>query len=286
MSTGITTNPQQTTQNLPAHLQREAGDKPMGLQLLNQYIIPPRLKIVQPQSKPELKSQFAEGSVICMPAKMPVVERVYDEATKRFAENSNPFTFTPLFFFPEYFCFNPIQLGNLPAIRDRSTDNRSEVARKAKRKEWREEPCPEDAKFNIRYCEALTFIVHITDVEALWGIPVTMSFMRGEYGTGQRFITDIGLRKADLFGNVFQAVTGHRIKDQFNWYGYNISSPAPGTQSQWVEDAGLFAFYKEEHIKFAEAYAANLLRSDVDDDDVRPQGDTVVDATAATSGQF
>lgn len=271
------------SENLPAHLQLQPGEESMGLKLLNQYRIPPRLKIVQGQSKPELKQEFPEGSVICMPQKLPVAAMVFDEATKRFAPNSVPFTFTPLFFFVEYFCFNPIKLSHLTAIRDRSIDPKSAVARAAKKKETREQVCPDDkeGKEMMRFREALTFCIHITDVEALWGVPVTMSFMGGEYGTGQRFIGDIGLRHNPyIFGNVFQAFTALRNKDNNWWYGYNTTAPAPGTVSQWVEDADVFNWYKEEHLTLQQAYDDNMLMTDIDDDDLRPQGANVVDANS------
>lgn len=277
------------SENLPAHLQRNVGDKPQGLSLLNQYVIPPRLKIVQGQSKPELKKEFPEGSVIVMPDKKMVAERIYDPATKRFADGCIPFHFTPLFFFPEYFCFNPIKLSHLPAIRERSTDGKSHIAKMSKRKETREQICPDDAdgKELMRFRESLTFVVHIIDVEHLWGIPVTMSFMGGEFRTGQKFASDISQRATDLFGNVFQASTGLRTMDQFNWYGYNVGNPALGTVSQWVEDVDLYKFYKEKHEMLADAYASNLLMSDIDDED-RPRGDNVIDAQVAakSKGEF
>lgn len=270
MSNAIVTTQEQKP--LPQHLIKAAGEKPLGLDIVRQYVRPPRLKIVQPQSEAELKKEFPEGSVIMQPGKILVAEMPYDEATRRHGDAGMPFNFVPLFFYPEYFVFNPINLKQLATIRDRSTDPKSEIAGRARNPNMREMPCPEDAKEVVRFVEVLTYIVHVTTVELLWGIPVSMTFMRGEHKTGTKFSGDIMLRKADIFANVFQANTAHRVKDRFNWYGYNINAPLQG--SQWVENPEEFEFYKSLYQDLAAAHAANLLQTDFDDDEGR-----VVDST-------
>lgn len=285
MSTGLS-KPQSNLpaiahqQDMPAHLIKAVGEKPLGLDIVRQYVRPPRAKIVQPQSGAELRKEFAEGTVILQPGNVIISSMPFDNATKRHLEESLPFTFVPLFFYPEYFIFNPIEVPSLPTIRDRTTDPKHEIAVRARNKATWEAPCPEDTtnKFVIRFVEVLTYMVHITSVsepaaiDALWGKPLSMTFMRGEHKTGTKFSGDIMLRKADIFANVFQANTAHRIRDRFNWYGYNITAPMQG--SQWVESAEEFAYYKSLYEDLQGAYEQGLLLSDVGD------GEDIIDTTA------
>lgn len=269
MSNNLTQSAQQQggiAQQLPAHLIKAAGERPMGLDIVRTYVRPPRAKIVQPQSGAELRKEFPEGSVIMQPGNVMIAPMTFDEATKRYGDSSAPFTFVPLFFYPEYFVFNPINLTQLPTIRDRSTDPKSDIAVRARAKATWEAPCPEDTtgKEKIRFTEVLTYIIHVTSVPELWGKPLSMTFMRGEHKTGVKFSGDIMLRKADLFANVFQANTSQRIKDRFNWYGYNITAPMQG--SQWVESAEEFEFYKNLYQDFAAAHRDGLLVTEVDED--------------------
>lgn len=284
MSTQLTPASQQTgiantQQPMPAHLIKAVGEKPLGLDIVRQYVRPPRAKIVQPQSGAELRQAFPDGTVIMQPGNVLISEMPFDAVTRRHLTESLPFTFVPLFFYPEYFIFNPIAITSLPTIRERSTDPKSEIAARARNKNLWTMPCPEDTtgKEVCRFVEVLTYVVHISSVsepaliDALWGKPLTMTFARGEHKTGTKFSGDIMLRKADIFANVFQANTAQRVKDRFQWFGYNITAPMQG--SQWVESAEEFAYYKGLFEDLASAHAQGLLLSEQDDDD------NVIDAT-------
>lgn len=274
------------SQELPAHLIKAAGEKPLGLDIVRQYVRPPRAKIVQPQSGAELRQAFPEGTVIMQPGNVLIAPMPFDEVTKRHLNAGLSFTFVPLFFYPEYFIFNPIEVPTLATIRDRTTDPKSEIAQRARNKNLWEAPCPEDTsgKHKIRYVEVLTYMIHVTsvsqpaEIETLWGKPISLTFMRGEHKTGTKLSGDIMLRKADIFANVFQANTAHRVKDRFNWYGYNITAPMQG--SQWVESAEEFAWYKSMYEDLAHAYSQGLLLSEQDEDDSRIIDAPVVDASA------
>lgn len=276
MSTQLTP----ANQPMPAHLIKAVGEKPLGLDIVRQYVRPPRAKIVQPQSGAELRQAFPDGSVIMQPGNVVIAGMEFDEATKRYLGNGNPFTFVALFYYPEYFIFNPIKLTQLPTIRDRTTDPKSDIAQRARNKNLWEAPCPEDTtgKEKIRFVEVLTFIIQVTSVEEMWGKQVSMTFARGEHKTGTKLCSDIMLRKADIFANVFQASTAQRVKDRFQWYGYNITSPMQG--SQWVESAEEFAYYKGLYQDLAHAHSEGLLLSEMDNDENVIDAAQTVDASA------
>lgn len=274
-----TVNPNNQLSNIPAHLQKAPGAKAAGMELIRQFIVPPRLKFVQPQSNAELKREFHEGDLIVVPQRRLVAEMLYDN--NRPTGQGGVIEFVPLFFYPEWLVFNPITMPNLPTIRDRSREPKSDIARKAKNPNARREVCPENDKEEIRYIESLNFLVHIRNVDFLWGTVVCMAFQSGEHKVGMKFAGDIGLRRTDIYGCIFHATAGHRIKDKYNWYGYNVTNPPVGVEStsQWVEATDEYEWYASLYDGLKENYEAGLIEVDFDDaNDAIDTTATAVDA--------
>ena len=274
-------------ENLPAFIQQ--GGELAGTELLSQFIQPPRLKIVQPQSKPELKAQFNEGDIVIMPQKELVVPIMLNEHNRP-TDKGNAFLIVPIYFYPEYCSWNPIGVqGTMPAIRERSTDQNSVIAKKARNPQTREEICPEfprdaDGKPQfIRHTEHLNFLCSLISVEALWDTPVLISFFRGEAKTGQSFCAAIRMRHTHIYACQFQAQAARRTNAKGNWFGLDISNPPmqTGVDNRWVHDEALFNYFAQLHQEYAKAHKAGTIISDYDDEDSRTVDGSAVDATAA-----
>ena len=237
--------------SLPAFMRNE---EIVGVDGLDRYIRPPRLKIVQAMSK-EPFDQFDKGSVLLVPSMITVSP--YDKVKK----SGEPFKFVPLFWYTEWVQTNP--LGKTPFIRERSFDPRSELAQKAMNRETWTEPHPEDPEVEVSNREHLNFIVMLYDNQ-LQGNPCVMTFAKGEFKTGGNFANLIKLRKASIFGQVFNAVVGEERKGpKGNWFGFDITVPAED-KDKWVTEED-YAVFKELHEQFREAHESGLIEVDYED---------------------
>lgn len=242
-----------------------------GLEQIGQYIIPPRLKVVQPQSGLELKQAHGEGAVVVMPEGY----KLYGLLQDGYGE---PFFFVPLFFFPEFCTWNPYALkGSVPAIAERSLDPGSMLAYKARHREkWFEQyPESSDPKLKVRHCEHLNFMVLILGREDAYATtPVMLSFVRGEFQVGSRLCGLLRKRvqagAAGIFVNVFQGVVGPRQNTQGSWWGIDVDNPA----REYVEQGYIQPYIPEEMFEavqgmfdeFQTAYDDKRLRPEYDDD--------------------
>lgn len=282
-------------ENLPAFLQNVSGDAD-GTELLGQYVKPPRIKIVQPQSGATLKASFNEGDVICTPQNIIVSPVVLNEKNRP-TDKGNPFFFVPLFFYPEFCCWNPIQMkGTLPVIRERSLDSKSEIALKAKNFNAREELCIEDinfekegrAQYRIKYVEHMNFVVMLMNHE-LFGTPLVLSFSRGSYKDGCNFSATIKMRRKPIYACQFQASVSQRTSTKAGdsyWFGWDIVNPPPSVQgvSPWVEDEQLFLYFQEQHEYFKAIYNDGILVADYDENDF--DAGTVDASATVPQGKF
>jgi len=243
-------------------------DREMGVSELRQFIIPPRLKVVQPMSSEQYTEKFNKGDVVLAPQLVLVAPITMDSVTKRPTKSGQPFNFVPLFFFPEYLAWNPLESkGTLPAVRERSLDPQSEIARKARNPETREEPCPEVARAVIRYQEHLNFIMLLVNTGDTAGIPVVASFSRGEHRTGTNLASLIAMRRAPIFGCVFEATSKLRSNSKGEWYGLDITNPSVSSGvNAIVTDEAQYAALKKLHLEMKEAHAKNLIIVDHDDE--------------------
>lgn len=213
-----------------------------GAELLKQYVIPPRIKIVQPMSKKPLSELFREGDAVALPMMQQIAE--YDRD-----ERMPAFFFTPILFYPEWIAWNPMDSkGKIPATRGRTLDPRHPIAAKAKDERLREsEVCPEFPKNErgqpcyVKYLEHLTFIIKILPPHPLAELPITVSYSSGEHRYGSNFITMMQLRKAPLYGCNFQAVIRERDNGKGRWFGIDVENPhADSGVSAFVQDREQF----------------------------------------------
>lgn len=230
-------------------------DDVAGTELLGQYVVPARLKVVQKQSDNELLDAFDVGTLIVTPGNVPV------------CTPDVGFLFTPLFFFVEYCTWNPIALkGQAPAIRERSFDPKSVIAMKARDPEKRLEPLEGNKKLYMRHVEHLNFLVTIHDKPQ---VPesVIMSFSRGGHGQGRQFSSLIQMRKAPLFGCVFRADIKAFSNEMGDWFGISPSNPSEEDGPAWVQDKEQYESLRAAHEMFKKVYSDARLRVDYDGDD-------------------
>jgi len=229
---------------LPAYMR----DEPRGDETIGQYVIPPRLKIVQRVASDELLAIFSAGDVIIVPNNLAVAVGT-DEAPASFR-------FVPLFFFPEWCTWSPIELrGQENTILARSLDPTSDIAQKAKNPGLRSEQHPRNPNLFIKHAEHLNFIISLRDHD-LAGEPIVMSFVRAEHQSGSRLCSLIKMRKAPIYGCVFEATVGKRSNAKGQWHGLNLSNPA---NNQWVPEEE-FAAAKAVHLDFVKLHEESRVR--------------------------
>lgn len=231
----------------PAYLQDE--DIKVDNSDLQMFAKPPRIKIIQALTGPPFKPPFKEGDVIIAPKGVKV------------ADDEQAFDFTVIHFFPSWSCLNPIQMrGTLPTIRDFSFDPASEVAQKAR--QFVKERCPENTEYMLKYSESLNFIICIDGVPEFEEVPVHMFFTRGEYGTGQKLIGEMQLRKAPRYACRFRACSGvHKNANANNWIGLDIFN----AQKPWIEDVEKFKRYEKLHEELKKMIDSRTLELDLSD---------------------
>jgi len=238
-----------------------------GTDLLNQYIKPARLKIVQATSSKQFLDLFGAGDSVAVPM---------NQLIAKFAKDGPAaFHFIPLLFYPEWICWNPLELrGMLNPIRERSLDPQSKIAAMARNFDRRNsEVCPEMPKKDnkdlfLRYNEHLNFVVVLLGKNELPDIPIVISFSSGEHKSGSNFAALIRTRQNAIYGNQFAGVVRHRTNAKGNWYGIDVENPK--TESgvlPFVMDEAVFTKYREMHLKLRKAYEDQAIIVDHDDGD-------------------
>jgi len=248
---------------MPDFLARSEGDG--NLREMKQYVILPRLKVVQALSREPFRPRFNEGDVVATPVMIPV------------SEGSKPgdvlFHLVPILFYPEWISWNPRNAG-LPAIKERSYDPRSQIAIKARNADTRREPIPGRVDGNnqplmVRHLEHLNFVFDLCSPaeHELAGMPLTMSFASGEHQAGSRFSTLISTRKAKWsFGCVFACKLAQRTNEKGRWMGLDIDNPEPASGiSPWVTDNAKFDQYMAAYREYKEVYDDRRLQVNMDD---------------------
>jgi len=226
--------------------------EPFGVENLNAYLKPARLKIVQPTAGEQF-SAFAPGDVLIVPA-MHLV-----------APKDEPFRFVPLFFFPQWCLWNPLAMkGQLPMIRESSLDPQSQLAIASRNPATREKVCPENPTLTCKVSEHLNIVMLLQEGdEALRMMPILCSFARGEHTTGSTLLQMIKLRQASIFGCVFEAKSTVRTNTKGRWFGLDITNPAQGS---WIKDASQYEAYKHLHNEYKKAHADRAIVVDYEED--------------------
>lgn len=207
-----------------------------GLEQIGEYLLVPRIKIVQKQADSALLDKFGLGDVIVSPLGVLIAPMTVDG--KKIQPPGKPFLFTPILFWPEWLTTNPIEMrGQLPFIADRSLDPKSALAVKSQNPATRKE---KRGTIEVRHVECLNFVVLVHDVEGLREAPMILSFAKSEHFTGQKFCNLISMRKASIFSGIYQAQANARKNASGEWFGLDISNPNSG--SPWVTEEQYSAF--------------------------------------------
>lgn len=286
-SVGLLTGREAQQEALPAFMRGETT----GTDDLDEFIVPPRLKVVQGTASEEIKSQFNEGDLIISPSLQLIAPVRLNEHHKPDG-HGEPFAFVPVLFFVEYLVENPIEYkGTENYIRDRSLDPNSEIARKCRDpQQWTaphpERPTtPEGKAVYIRYVECLNFVVLPLGIDSLAGMPIVISFSKSMHKAGSTLASLIKMRGAPIFGCVFQAQAVQQTNAQNSWYGLQISNPV-------MEDVGVgptildeaeYDYLKEKHLSLKGRVQVDYEEHDAQA--VNSSADQVtLDATATSSG--
>lgn len=250
---------------LSQNIQRPAWltETDSGVDNLAQFIVPPRLKIVQPTSK--LVDDFTMGDVLLMPQKMRVTGLQLDEK-KRLGKNSDSILFTPLFFFAEYCVWNPLE-DKSQMIIESTYDQTSEIAQRARDYKRRREPHPTLEGKYITYREHLNFIV-LMHLEGFNVLPCLMSFAGAEHRSGTNFAAMIKMRMAPMYACQFTFKVASRENDRGRWYGLDIENPTE--QLGGFVNEQMFSVTKKFYADLKAAHEARNIRveHDVDDSDI------------------
>jgi hypothetical protein len=194
-----------------------------GADTLGDFMVTPRMTIVQAMSDHERKDAFGEGGVAIMPDGIKV------------AGKDEPFVVIPLIFWASWEQRSDLNDSATPMIENSTQDPNSEVARKARNKDTREETYGNG--FTRKFVEALNFIVKIDSGEAK-GELATISFSVGEHHTGSRLCGMLKRRPCSLFANRVELKTAVRQRNNRSWYGFEFNNPVdtPIIQDKEVYD--------------------------------------------------
>lgn len=235
-----------------------AGEEVTGLELLKQFIVPPFIKIIQKSAGEELLKSFSAGDVILSPANAMIAEMPRDNRGKLIEGGHASFQVVPILFYPEWLTWNPIELkGSEPAIRYRTLDENDPIVAKSRSAQLRKEAHPTHAEMFIRHVEHLNFLV-ILHSHALGSEPAILSFSRGEWRSGCKFASLIKMRKAPIYGCIFDAVVSLRHGAKGDWFGFDMANPEEG--GPWVEKDA-YASLKVIHEEFVQYHKDQRVRA-------------------------
>ncbi len=238
-----------------------------GTELLKQYVVPPRVKIIQRNARKPFSEMFKPGEIVAVPMMQRIAE--YDGG------RSPSFHFVPLLFYPEWVAWNPMETrGTLPSVRARTLDPRDPIAVKSRSTETRLEPCPEMPKKDgkdlyVKYLEHLNFIVMMLPPNPLAGLPIVLTFASGEHRSGTNFTTLVQLRRAPLYGCQFEAHVRERDNGKGAWYGIDVQNPSPDTGvTPFIVEKERFEEMRALHHEFKSIHEKKLLQVEYDDEPV------------------
>lgn len=262
----------------------------LGTANMVQYIVPPRLKIVQGQSSIELKQIHPESCVIATTSGNPVPRRVTNPLQRNAAGQLivDTFTVVPIYFYPEFTLQNPGGLG-LPFLVDRSTDERSPLAQICRGDfKKRQRPCPTHPDKMCKFVEILNFIVAIhskPEFEEFF----LMSFQRAEFSKGRNWCEAIRYpRNVPCYAQFFEVGVGARQKDNNNWYGYDVKpvvDPVTNKLAGLFSEADLpwFQYYRAQFLELQQKHEEGVLQADYESE-AETVADNVVETTATPVG--
>jgi hypothetical protein len=147
-------------------------------------------------------------------------------------------------------------------VEESTQDPTSDIARRAKNKEAREEAYGDG--FKRRYVESLNFIMQIDSGEAS-GELATVSFSVGEHYTGSKLCGMLKRRPCSIFANRIAFKTTSRKRNNRSWYGFDFNNPAEDPIVQDKETYDQLATVHEDLSRMVDASKILVNRDDVAD---------------------
>jgi hypothetical protein len=250
---------------LPAFMQNVEAE---GVEELKGFVIPPSIKIVQKQSSDDLLNLFSPGDAIITPHNKVIAKIPLGENGKPTGEPGH-FKIVPILFFPEWIVWNPLESrGSEPAIHDRTFDMNSPIVAKAKNPQLRKEKHPTlEGKFR-QYTEHLNFLCMVMSAEGDLEEPALLSFARTNHAAGSKLASLIKLRKAPIYGCIFDVFIVPQKNEKGSWYGFEVANPSNGPA--FVSDEALFNRYQEIHREMKELQAEQRISLQYEDGETQP----------------
>lgn len=244
------------------------GDGGGSMDLLKQYVVPPRVKVIQGQAKKPFNELFRPGNLCAVPMMTGVWTEDFDPRAENVA-----FHFIPILFYPEWVSWNPYG-SDLPAVRARSLDPRSDIAIKSRDPARRKEPCverpttPDGKPAFVSHLEHLNYVVMILPPNEMAELPIIMTFASGEHRSGTNFNTLLQQRRVKhLYGCQFAARVGRRENRHGTWFGIDVVNPAADSGvAPFVQDEGRFSQLRRVFEEYKSYYDERRLATDYDDD--------------------
>lgn len=245
--------------------------------LMQEYVSPPMVRIVQSLSPDEAK-RFGEGALYAAPANALILSAPPIGQTQ-----SGFMRFVPIFFYPEFIAWE--ERGIKPQINERTYDTKSRLASICKKfnKEERNFPDPATGRVLNRQ-EHLNFIIMFLEGEHA-GTPMLMSFAKSAHKTGKQLCEAILMRRNSQgiqpYGQIYEMYTWRDVNDKGDKYW------KPGIRSATDEnnvvqnlDEEWYVYAKQNRDYFKSLYDNKVLVADFNEvDNEQPAND----AQAATN---
>lgn len=262
---------------LPDFMRGSDGESKHGMA---QYIVPPRVKIIQPTTNDPQFDGFKQGDVILTPLNLELLKFTSKD------EGYSSIACTPLFWFVEYCLCNPI--GKKPFIAKRSFDHGSMIAQRARDPDRRIEPDPTDpmnSKKASKYREHINVAV-LLHMEGLDTTPATITFAGAEHRAGSLWLNKMRIRDGEIYGQNYVGVLKMRSNSEGKWYGFDFGNPpADSGIFPYVQTADEYERNRSIHTELREAFNAGLLKVD-DEAGAEFAGEVVSNGNGAASDEY
>ena len=232
----------------------DAAKEDTSKDALKEHLVLPQLRMV-PTSPGErmrqYKDQYGEGALVVTPAGIAVAP--HDTWVK----------VVPLFMFTEFRKWHDRDDAGTNAVLERTTDPTSDLAKRARNEETREEAYGDLNRmvkgkvkpFMYQYVEHLCFVVLIYDGVAR-GAAASLEFQRGSLWTGKEFSTAALMRKVDgvdcpLWTQVWELQSSEKSGKGFTWWALGYRNPEDGQLLITDEEA---AGFREDWVTHREAH--------------------------------
>lgn len=231
----------------PDFMREHAGE---GMEGMGQWRQTSRVKIVQAQSDDQLVEDFGMGTAIISP----------DNLTM--AEYGQPVRVIPLFHYSSFAQWRDNRdKDGMPVVEEVYAQNHP-IAERALNPSMREQPYEDGSNRKWRYVHHLNWVIEVQDGPAR-GCVAILSFDRGSYSTGRKFINYLERREqkgAPLYGNIVElAVEKRSNQNDERYYAFEFGTPSEG--GQYVAGREEMERLRDAYLSIKDAYEQGGLRA-------------------------